>query len=53
MKFVHYLEKINGAGLYGMAALVLFGLFFTVITVWALRADKQMIDEAKNVPLGN
>ena len=51
MKFIHYLEKISSVSAYGIASFVIFGLFFIIMLVWALKADKNMIDEIKNIPL--
>jgi cytochrome c oxidase cbb3-type subunit 3 len=51
MKFIHYLEKISGVSVYGLSSLLIFGLFFLVMTIWALRADKHMIEELRNLPL--
>ncbi|HWB23862.1 MAG TPA: hypothetical protein VG738_00185 [Chitinophagaceae bacterium] len=51
MDFIHYVEKITGVSIYGLTSFVLFGLFFLIITFWAIRADKKMIEEVKNLPL--
>jgi hypothetical protein len=51
MKFINYLEKISGVSIYGMSSLLLFGTVFIVMLVWALKADKEMIEEIRNIPL--
>ncbi|HUB60062.1 MAG TPA: hypothetical protein VL978_05145 [Puia sp.] len=51
MKFINYLEKISGVSIYGMSSLLLFGTVFMVMLVWALKADKGMIEEIRNIPL--
>ncbi|TDW96700.1 CcoQ/FixQ family Cbb3-type cytochrome c oxidase assembly chaperone [Dinghuibacter silviterrae] len=51
MKFINYLEKISGVSIYGMTSLLLFGTIFTIMLVWALRADKGMIEEIRKMPL--
>ena len=51
MKFINYLEKISGAGIYGMSSLILFGGFFLVMLIWSIKADKGMIEEIRNIPL--
>jgi hypothetical protein len=51
MKFINYLEKISGVSIYGLSSLVLFTVIFTVMLVWAIRADKKMIEEISNIPL--
>lgn len=51
MKFINYLEKISGVSIYGMSSLLLFGTVFIIMLVWALKADKGMIEEIRNIPL--
>jgi hypothetical protein len=51
MKFIHYLEKISGVGIYGMSSLMLFAGFFLVMLIWTIRADKGMIEEIRQIPL--
>lgn len=51
MKFINYLEKISGVSIYGMSSLLLFGTVFIVMLIWALKADKGMIEEIRNIPL--
>ena len=51
MKFIHNLEKIINVSVYSMASMILFGSIFIIMLVWALKADKKMIEEIKNIPL--
>jgi cytochrome c oxidase cbb3-type subunit 3 len=51
MKFIHYLEKISGVSIYGLSSLLIFGIFFLVMLIWAIRADKNMIEELRQLPL--
>lgn len=51
MKFIHYLEKISGVSVYGLSSLLIFALFFLVMSIWALRADKNMMEELRQLPL--
>jgi hypothetical protein len=51
MEFIHYVEKITGVSIYGLISFLLFGSFFIIVSIWALRADKKMINEIKNIPL--
>ncbi|MBS1778094.1 MAG: CcoQ/FixQ family Cbb3-type cytochrome c oxidase assembly chaperone [Bacteroidetes bacterium] len=53
MKFKYYLEHITGVSIYPMVSLLIFIVFFTALTVWALKAKKSYITEVKNIPLGN
>lgn len=50
MKFIHYLESITGVGIYPLSSLLIFFLFFTALTAWAIRADKKYIRLMKNIP---
>lgn len=50
MKFKTYLEQITGVGIYPMLSLMLFFLFFSVLLVWVLRANKQYIHNMKQIP---
>jgi cytochrome c oxidase cbb3-type subunit IV len=51
MKFIHYLEKISGVSIYGISSFFLFGIFFLLMLIWALKADKNMIEEIRQIPL--
>lgn len=53
MKFIHYLEKISGVDIYGIASFILFGTFFLVMLWWTFKADKKMIQEISHIPLDN
>lgn len=50
MKFINYLEKISGVDVYGLTAFMIFFVFFILITLWALKADKQLINHMSNLP---
>ena len=50
MKFIHYLETITGVGIYPLSSLVIFFLFFSVVTTWSLKVDKKYIDSLKQIP---
>ena len=51
MKFIHYIEKISGVSIYGLSSLLIFGSFFLVMLIWAIRADKGMMEELRQLPL--
>jgi len=51
MKFIHYVEKISGVSIYGLSSLLIFGSFFLVMLIWAIRADKGMMEELRQLPL--
>jgi hypothetical protein len=50
MKFINYLESISGIEIYPMISLSVFFVFFLVLTIWALTANKEHITEMKNIP---
>lgn len=51
MKFINYVESISGVSIYGLASFLIFGLFFLMVLLWVIKADKKMIDEISNIPL--
>ena len=53
MKFVHYLEKISGVDIYALSSFSIFFIFFIAMTLWAWKADKNMINEINQLPLNN
>jgi len=50
MKFIHYLERITGVGIYPLTSLAIFFLFFLAMALWSARADKTYIRIMKNIP---
>ncbi len=50
MKFIHYLERITGVGIFPMISLLMFFVFFSVLLLWVLKADRKYINELKNIP---
>lgn len=51
MKFIHYIEKVSGVSIYGLSSLLLFTAVFGVMLWYAVRADKRLIDEIRQMPL--
>ncbi|MBC6490496.1 CcoQ/FixQ family Cbb3-type cytochrome c oxidase assembly chaperone [Flavihumibacter stibioxidans] len=51
MKFINYLESISGISIYGLGSLLIFSVFFLLVTIWAFKADKNLIDEISRIPL--
>lgn len=51
MKFINYLESITGIGIFPMVSLMIFFTFFSIMTIWAFRADKNFISSMKKLPL--
>lgn len=53
MKFINYLESITGVGIYPMISLLLFVVFFTAVTWYVLRADKNYMESVSRIPIEN
>lgn len=53
MKFINYLETIAGVDIYPLISLLIFFIFFSLLTFWALRANKKYISHMKNIPINN
>jgi cytochrome c oxidase cbb3-type subunit IV len=51
MKFIHYLEKISGVSIYPLLSFAIFGLFFLVMLIWVIKADKKTIYTISRIPL--
>ncbi len=52
MKIVtHTLEQIPGIEIYPIISLLLFFVFFMIVGYMGLTADKEHIEEMKNLPL--
>jgi cbb3-type cytochrome oxidase subunit 3 len=45
------LEQIAGVEIYPIISLLIFFIFFAVVTYMAFTASKEYIDEMKNLPL--
>jgi len=50
MKFINYLQNITGVGIYPLSSLLIFFLFFTVLSLWVFKADKNYINTMRNIP---
>ena len=53
MKFINYLEKIAGVDIYALSSFGIFFAFFIAMSIWALKADKKLIDEINHIPLND
>jgi cytochrome c oxidase cbb3-type subunit 4 len=50
MKFINYLENITGVSIYPLLSLLIFFCFFTIMSIWAFKADKKYIALMKSIP---
>lgn len=51
MKFRHYLETISGVEIYPLISLLGFTLFFLLLLVYVVKANKKHIQELERIPL--
>lgn len=51
MKFINYLESITGIGIYPLASLLIFFLFFLAVGVYLLKAGKSYFATLAQIPL--
>lgn len=51
MKFINYLEKINGISIYPIISLALFTALFVAVVIYAMKASDESISEMENLPL--
>lgn len=51
MKFSTYLEQITGVSIYPIISLLLFVIFFVLVTYWVYSIDKNEIKRIENFPL--
>jgi len=51
MKFSTYLEQITGVSIYPIISLVMFVVFFVLVTLWIYSIDKSEIKRIENFPL--
>ncbi|TDN89301.1 hypothetical protein DET49_10646 [Salegentibacter sp. 24] len=51
-KFVKgHMESIDGVMIYPLISLLIFFIFFVVLFVWVITAEKKNIDEVSKLPL--
>lgn len=51
MKFINYLKTITGVEIYPLISLLIFFSFFTLLSIYLIKADKKHMDQLKNIPL--
>ena len=47
------LQSIEGIGIYTIASMIIFILFFIGMTIWLFKVDKKYIQEMSELPLQN
>ncbi|MEO5684856.1 MAG: CcoQ/FixQ family Cbb3-type cytochrome c oxidase assembly chaperone [Chitinophagaceae bacterium] len=53
MKFIHYIEKIGGIDIFGIASLAIFTLFFLAVLLWVFKTNKETFNQINRIPLDN
>lgn len=51
MKLAEYLSTINGVAIYPVISLILFVVFFLIVTVWIMRMNSKELEHIENLPL--
>ncbi|MGE0567392.1 MAG: CcoQ/FixQ family Cbb3-type cytochrome c oxidase assembly chaperone [Bacteroidia bacterium] len=51
MKFINYLESITGVGIYPLVSLMVFVIFFLLVTLFIIKGKKSYFDELSQLPL--
>lgn len=49
--FKYYFEQVNGVAIWPIISLSIFFIFFVVLLIWVLRADKGFIRKMADMPL--
>lgn len=51
MKFIDYLTSITGVGIFPLISLLVFFLFFVLLSVYLVRADKSRMNYLASLPV--
>jgi cytochrome c oxidase cbb3-type subunit 3 len=51
MKFINYLESITGVAIFPLISLIIFTVFFALVTAYVFTADKKKMDSNSQIPL--
>ncbi|MCO5234337.1 MAG: CcoQ/FixQ family Cbb3-type cytochrome c oxidase assembly chaperone [Chitinophagales bacterium] len=53
MKFSNYLTTIDGVGIYPVISLVLFVVFFVLVTLWVFKLNTKELEHIEQLPLND
>ena len=53
MKFINYLESITGIGMYPLVSLLIFVVFFALVTLYVVKGDKNHFEKLRNLPIND
>jgi cytochrome c oxidase cbb3-type subunit 4 len=51
MKFINYLESITGIGIYPLISLLIFVIFFLLVTLYVIKGNKKYFEEISKLPI--
>lgn len=51
MNFSTYLVKIAGVSVYPIISLIMFVVFFTLVSIWIFSIDKKELERIEKLPL--
>lgn len=51
MKFINYLESITGIGIYPLTSLMVFVIFFSLVTFYVWKGNKKHFEKLSNLPI--
>jgi len=53
MKFKNYLENITGVGVYPLISLIVFVVFFGLVSFYVIRGNKSHFERLRNMPIND
>ena len=53
MKFKNYLESITGIGIYPLISLIIFVVFFGLVTLYVIKGNKKHFEKLSNLPIND
>ncbi|MBI3519166.1 MAG: cbb3-type cytochrome c oxidase subunit 3 [Bacteroidetes bacterium] len=53
MKFKNYLESITGIGIYPLISLMIFVVFFALVSFYVWKGNKKHFEELSNLPIND
>ncbi|MBK6984479.1 MAG: cbb3-type cytochrome c oxidase subunit 3 [Bacteroidetes bacterium] len=53
MKFKNYLESITGIGIYPLISLIVFVVFFGLVTLYVIKGNKKHFEKLSNLPIND
>lgn len=51
MKFINYLESITGIGIYPLISLIVFVVFFSLVSFYVIKGNKKHFEKLSNLPI--